>query len=194
MSDALRLLSLMHIFPATSVFIRDLIYLKGMRGFKQLFQSFPEAFKSTALEYAALSEYYKREALNNWHRRSINSGVIPDFVINPYPEAGIDEVINGYTFHLIQSAQEYDRAGKKLSNCLNAEYRNRNTSVVIVRKEDVYAAAIEYNSRNMLIQAKARFNAPLEASPKVNVAVKKWIRNHRLVIQENDEWDEYYEL
>ena len=186
--DMVEVLSYLHEYPSIRVFFWDYSQVGGA---KQLIYQLDNDLYSTiyyAMGYAAMTMRKREGEQNTWRRKTLNPQQRIQFsrsfpLLSKIPERC---EVNGYTFQLLRSSDEYREAGKALNNCLDFHWHADNErGVFVVMKGRFYKAAIEVR-KGAVYQAFLYKNAPLEKDKNVERAYDQWVRRCNLRVDSND--------
>ena len=111
------------------------------------------------------------------------ASVLPSVVRFVPCEEMADCEIDGYRFEWLVTSNDYEKAGRKMHNCLISTYQ----PVIVIKSNGIYIAAIALDISNYkkITQAFMCHNRPVRDSVPLCLAIRKWCNRY------NVEWDDY---
>ncbi len=194
-SKAFVLLSFMHKYDNVFVFYEDYSKIKSRNSLLKNILCNSIDFNKYSMIYLSYGEKHRRMAQKYWKDDfdgHINAELqnfpgavrLEEFLYPDNVPVFSKMSMDGYTFCLLKTRNDYVYYGKKLSNCLG-EMQIFNP-VICMNKNGHAVAAIEVNTRNMFVeQALLKDNDPIEENKLVYATFKKWCKANCLQYEES---------
>lgn len=194
-NKALVLLSFMHKYDNIFVFYEDFAKIKSKKSLLKYILCNCIDFNRYSMVYLSYGEKHRKIAQKEWKDDFYDH--INAALQNFFDDVSFDEFslpdnmpvfskmsMDGYTFCLLQTRNDYVYYGKELCNCLG-EMQIYNP-VICMNKNGHAVAAIEVNTRDMFVeQALLKDNVPIEENKSVYAAFKKWCKANCLQYEES---------
>ena len=167
--------------PGALCFIEDFCKNGFKKYLPQLLLDYPAALSEYAVLYNSFSPSKKERAQKLWKKdyhcvTMARGGATLYF--NAQTETKqfaniMSQRLNGYTFSLLRTAEDYEKAAGQLKNCL-AQRRFTNPIVGIIKGKR-YVAALEIDTDTKeVVQAYLAQNKPIERDKGVKKALTRW--------------------
>lgn len=194
-NKALVLLSFMHKYDNVFVFYEDYAKIKSRNSLLKNILRNSIDFNRYSMIYLSYGEKHRKMAQKYW--KDDFDGHINTELQNYFDTVRLEEFLypdnvpvfskmsmDGYTFCLLKTRNDYVYYGKELNNCLG-EMQIFNP-VICMNKNGHAVAAIEVNTRDMFVeQALLKDNVPIEENKSVYAAFKKWCKANCLQYEES---------
>lgn len=176
---AFEMLAFFHQYPRAVEFFRDWLLCKGANSLFRRLEEDWQPLSSYALCYCMMSPAAQAAERAKWKReRPGCRPPIPFSTAMTSSGAPEDCEVDGYFFTRLRSKSDFLAAGRAMHNCL-VRWESRTHPVFAVKRGGECAAAIELDG-DTVVTALAPRNREIEAGSRLERAVEKWMRSHRL--------------
>ena len=187
----------LHDYPSVIKFLQDYRKKKGAKAVVLLFQKDWLRTKTYALKYVSMNSVYRQSEMQKWGHEAFSVDLQPRYS-HPILLKEVDSkntTIDGYTFVLLRTTNDFYMAGHELKNCLKQWREFKESEVYVVRRGNKYLAAIELRN-DEVIQARTEENGDIKEDERLYQAYKKWCEQYGVESRTHilDMLDEFGEL
>ena len=177
------ILAFLHQFPGSMDFFADYANREGIKALVSLLTDFSGTVKLLAIRYAAMNHITRKTESFTFEKDDEmpepQVGLAYSYPIHTKRTSDIvDSIVNGYRFVRLRTFRDYALVGKELHNCLDEHYPAIHP-IFAIKKESLFQGVIEIRN-DLIMQARVFNNAPIETSPHIYAAFKKWAKHNSL--------------